>query len=55
MPCTIISRLEMQTLKLQCKPEKMNETTVKHLLANEITTTHHVRHIFMPIKETTKK
>ena len=33
----------------------MNATTIKHLLDNQMTTTHHVRHIFTPINETIKK
>ena len=32
----------------------MNATTVKHLLANQITMTHHERHISTPINETIK-
>ena len=38
----------MQTLK-------MNVITIKHSLANEMITTHHVRHIFMLVDETIKK
>ena len=55
MPCPIISRLEMQTLKSQCKPLKMNTTTIKDLLTNGTTMTHHIRHIFIPINETIKE
>ena len=33
----------------------MNATTVKCLLANEMTTTHHMRHIFTPVDETIKE
>ena len=33
----------------------MNVTTVKHSLANETITAHHMRHIFTPINETIKK
>ena len=51
----IVSRLKMQTLKSQCKPQKMNATTVKCSLANKTITTHHMRHIFAPIDETIKK
>ena len=32
----------------------MNATTVKCSLANQMTTTHHVRHVFMPIDKTIK-
>ena len=33
----------------------MNMTMVKHLQANEMITTCHVRHIFMPIDQTIKR
>ena len=33
---------------------KTNMTTVKCLLANEMTMTHHMRHIFMPLNKTLK-
>ena len=32
----------------------MNATTIKHSLANEMTMTCHMRHIFVPIDETIK-
>ena len=54
MPCPIISRHKMQTQKAMQTP-KMNVTTVKCLLANLMTMTCHMRHIFMPIDETIKK
>ena len=45
----------MRTLKITMQTLKTNVTTVKHLLANEMSMTHHMRHIFMPIDETIKK
>ena len=49
MPCPIISRLKMQTLKLQHKPQITNVATVECFLANQRITTCHMRHIFMPV------
>ena len=37
----------MQTLK-------PNVSTIKHLQANQMIATHHVRHIFMPVNQTFK-
>ena len=45
----------MQTLKLQCEPQKMNMTTIKHSIANETIMTSHMRHIFTPIDKNSKK
>ena len=44
----------MQTLKIATQNLKMNMTTIKCSLANEMITTHHVRHIFMPVDKTIK-
>ena len=41
-------------VNLNMKP-KMNVTTIKHLQANNMIMTCHVRHIFMPIDQTIEK
>ena len=43
---------QMQTLNAN---PKTNATTVKHLQANQMIMTLHVRHIFMPVDLTNKK
>ena len=55
MPCHAMSNCittQMQTLNVN---SKMNMTTVKCLQANEMITTCHMRHIFMPIDQTDEK
>ena len=55
MPCHAMSNCittQMQTLNVN---SKMNMTIVKCLQANEMITTCHVRHIFMPIDQTDEK
>ena len=42
----------MQTLNAN---PKMNVTTVKCSQVNETITTHHMRHIFMPVNQTNEK
>ena len=38
--------LKCEPKKLQCEPYKTNATTAKCMLANEMITTCHVRHVF---------
>ena len=50
----MFSHITTQTQTLNTNP-KTNATTVKHLQANEMILTCHMRHIFMPIDQTNKK
>ena len=52
MPHQIISSFINANLTNPDANPKMNVTTIKCLQANQMITTHHVRHIFMPIDQT---
>ena len=54
MPChTTSNHITTQMQTLNANP-KMNVNTVKCLQANEMITTCHMRHIFMPINQTNR-